>query len=298
MSAIHEPYSSEGTRQGSNLNTAGSGGDTGFHVEEVRGIRQEGRECGCCQEGARRGLLEGLPTWLFCCALRSLVCMCSGKQSKGEKSQMGKAPVDGRAGSIGQAGGCSGGPGAARAAGHLWGGNLPALPLPAPLPRPCSGCSRTQVSFLPLKCKANSQVCWCVCCVQRLLPPAACLWPRPPLLFGPPRDVGPEPGVQEGSRTSQPCSLARAGQGRDHSGEAAGPGGEQAGCWQASHLDRGLLGCPSPAQNSEGPVWVGSGEGPDRPEGWLHWTQASELCWGPSSRAQQILLPAKSQFCS
>lgn len=179
------------------------------------------------------------------------------------------------------------------------GENLPALPLPAPLPRPCSGCSRTQVSFLPLKCKANSQVCWCVCCVQRLPPPTPCLWPRPPLLFGPPRDVGPEPGVQEGSRTSQPCSLARAGQGRDHSGEAAGPGGEQvSGLLAGISPGQGPLGCPSPAQKSEGPVWVGSGQGLDRPEGWVHWTQASELCWGPCSRAQQSLFPAKSQFCS
>lgn len=47
----------------------------------------------------------------------------------------------------------------------------------------------------------------CVCCVQRPLPPA--LGPLP--LLSAPGSVGPVPGVQEGGRTSRPCSPAGAG---------------------------------------------------------------------------------------
>lgn len=167
---------------------------------------------------ARWGLLEGLPTWFFGCTLRRLVCMCSGKQSKGEKSQMGKEPVAGRAGSIGQAGGCSGGAGAARAAGHLWGGE-PACTAPPCPPPPALLRLQPDPGFLPaFEVQGQlSGVLVCVLCAEA--PAAHCL----PLASStsplwPPTGCGPRargPGRKQNKPALFPC------QGR------AGPGPQQ-----------------------------------------------------------------------
>lgn len=92
--------------------------------------------------------------------------------------------------------------------------DLPARPLPCsahPFPagpaRTPGSCWGTQVYFLPLKCTSGSGVHG-VCAVCR----GRCRQRSARYLSSlPPGSVGPVPGVQEGGRTSRPCSPAGAG---------------------------------------------------------------------------------------
>lgn len=154
---------------------------------------------------------------------------------------------------------------------------LPLLPPPllAPLPQ------TDQVSFLPLKCKSNSQVCVVCAGAAPACPLALGLIP---LLCASPRGVGPEPGGP-GRRQNKPALFpcqSRAGPGPQRSRQRGQALGKQAAgrpvTWTGSSLD--VL---FPAGNSEHPVWVGSGQG------------LGEV--GPGKRAAwQKLLPAKYQF--
>lgn len=118
----------------------------------------------------------------------------------------------------------------------------PARPLPWLLPGDPGLLPALEV-YVGLRCS------WCVCCVQRPLPPA--LGVTSPLC--PPGSVGPVPRIQEGGRTSRPCSSARAGQGwasRPLAGPS--PGQEPPGLPQPEELSGHPVGVAVGEARSEG----------------------------------------------
>lgn len=141
-----------------------------------------------------------------------------------------------------------------------WGGTCHiAPPGPPPLCPPALLPQTDQVSFLPLKCKSNSQVCVVCAGAVPACPPALGLVP---LLCASPRGVGPEPGGP-GRRQNKPALFlcqSRAGPGPQRSRQLGQALGKQAAgrpvTWTGSSLD--VL-CPD--GNPEHPVWVGSGQG-------------------------------------
>lgn len=121
-----------------------------------------------------------------------------------------------------------------------WGGTChiapPASPAPGPAPTDGPG-------FLPaFEVQVQlSGVCG-VCRGRSSLPTST--WPHSsPVCL--PTGCGPRArGSRKEAEQAGPVPLPEQGRARTTAEQAAGPGTGQAGCWQACHLDRILLGCP------------------------------------------------------
>ena len=155
--------------------------------------------------------------------------------------------------------------------GHLLGRDLPALPVLWPHPPPPRLArlllwllQTDWVSFLPLKCKSNSQVCT----GRSSLPTST--WPPPSLLCAFPRGRGPRArGSRKEAEQAGPVPLPGQGmagpgpQRRRRRGQALGE--RAAGrpvTWAGTALD--VL---RPAEDYECPLGEGSGQGLDQRAG-------------------------------
>lgn len=120
----------------------------------------------------------------------------------------------------------------------------------------------------------------CVWCVQGPPQPTHSTWPHSPLLCASHGVWAQSLGSRKEAEQVGPVSLPGQGRARTTAERAVGPGTGHTGCWQASPLDRSLLDILCPDENSERPVWVGSGQNPDHRAG----------CGGP----REASCPAKA----